>query len=322
MADFKPRLVRPEAGNPYYNTRDNGGYSDACKGKPTDAGCNVLSNCVGYAFGRFNEIGGWGSCRYLRPVNAENFIQYAGGLTVGQEPRVGACMVWQKGATLTGSDGAGHVAIVEKVLSGSCVQTSESGWGCQNPFWLQTRYKGSGNWGQGSAYKFLGFIYNPAPCCASGGSTGQETAGEAVRLAGTAKTGVNVRSGPGTGYGIISGLAPGQKVTIVQKSGQWGKLSGGGWCCLTYIDLAESGDEKPGTDAGWVPKVGDIVQFDGGKHYVNAYAVAGTGATAGKARISTIFQLGKSKHPYHLIRVAGGGSNVYGWVDAGTFKKA
>ena len=68
---FTPRLSRPEAGNPYYNTRGNGGYSNAIKGKPTDPGCDVLANCVGYAYGRFNEIGGWGSCKYLSPVNAE-----------------------------------------------------------------------------------------------------------------------------------------------------------------------------------------------------------------------------------------------------------
>jgi nucleoid-associated protein YgaU len=71
-------------------------------------------------------------------------------------------MVWQKGATLSGSDGAGHVAIVEKVISATEVYTSESGWGSSKPFWNSTRKKGSGNWGAGSDYKFLGFIYNPA----------------------------------------------------------------------------------------------------------------------------------------------------------------
>lgn len=165
MATFVPRTTKPEAGNPYYNTKANGGYSNAIKGKPTDKGCDVLSNCVGYAYGRFNEIGGWGSCRYLSPTNAENFIQYAGGLEVGQTPRVGACMVWRKGATLSGSDGAGHVAIVEKVLSNSTIVTSESGWNSSTPFWTKTRNKGNGNWGAGSGYTFLGFIYNPAPCC-------------------------------------------------------------------------------------------------------------------------------------------------------------
>lgn len=160
---FKMRTGKPEAGNKYYITKANGGYSDAIKGSPTDKDCDVLSNCVGYAYGRFNEIGGYGYCKYLHPVNAENFIQYKGtALKTGQTPKLGACMVWQKGATLNGSDGAGHVAIVEKVVSDTEVYTSESGWGSSTPFWNKTRTKGNGNWGQGAAYKFLGFIYNPA----------------------------------------------------------------------------------------------------------------------------------------------------------------
>lgn len=160
---FKMRTTKPEAGNKYYVTKANGGYSDAIKGKPTDTDCDVLSNCVGYAYGRFNEIGGYGYCKYLTPTNAENFIQYKDAeLEVGQSPKVGACMVWKKGATFDGSDGAGHVAIVEKVISDTEVYTSESGWKSSKPFWNQTRKKGSGNWGKGSSYEFLGFIYNPA----------------------------------------------------------------------------------------------------------------------------------------------------------------
>lgn len=160
---FTPRLTRPKSGNKYYIRKANGGYSNAVQGKPTDSQCDVLSNCVGYAYGRFNEIGGYGYCKYLAPVNAENFIQYKGSCEVGQKPKVGACMVWQKGSTLKGSDGAGHVAIVEKVISDTEVVTSESGWNSSKPFWTQTRKKGTnGRWGAGSAYTFLGFIYNPA----------------------------------------------------------------------------------------------------------------------------------------------------------------
>lgn len=160
---FTPRLTRPTSGNKYYIRKAKGGYSNAVKGKPTDSQCDVLSNCVGYAYGRFNEIGGYGYCKYLAPVNAENFMQYTGSCKVGQTPKVGACMVWRKGATLNGSDGAGHVAIVEKVISDTEVVTSESGWNSSKPFWTQTRKKGSnGRWGCGSAYTFLGFIYNPA----------------------------------------------------------------------------------------------------------------------------------------------------------------
>lgn len=163
MMAFVKRTTKPEAGNKYYIRKANGGYSNAIKGNPTDKDCNVLSNCVGYAYGRFNEIGGYGCCKYLAPVNAENFIQYKGSCKVGQTPKVGACMVWQKGASLSGSDGAGHVAIVEEVISDTEVITSESGWGSSVPFYTKNRKKGSnGRWGAGSAYKFLGFIYNPA----------------------------------------------------------------------------------------------------------------------------------------------------------------
>lgn len=84
------------------------------------------------------------------------------GIPVGQVPKLGACMVWQGGATKKGSDGVGHVAIVEKVISPTEIITSESGWGSKNPFWNATRKKGNGNWGAGAGYKFLGFIYNPA----------------------------------------------------------------------------------------------------------------------------------------------------------------
>ena len=163
MGEFKMRTTKPEAGNKYYITKSKGGWSDAIQGNPVDSDCNVLSNCVGYAYGRFNEIGGYGYCKWLRPINAENFYQVAKeqGLSVGSTPKLGAVICWQRGATLNGGDGAGHVAVVEKIVSNTEIMTSESGWGSK-PFWTQTRKKGNGNWGQNSSYKFLGFIYNPA----------------------------------------------------------------------------------------------------------------------------------------------------------------
>lgn len=154
---FTMRTSKPGAGNKYYIRKAQGGYSNAIVGKPTDKDCNVLSNCVGYAYGRFNEIGGYGYCKYLAPVNAENFMQYKGSLKTGMTPKVGAVMVWE-GA---GSH-AGHVAIVEKVYDNNHVYTSESGWGSSTPFWNQHRYNNNGRWGLSSTYKFLGFIYNPA----------------------------------------------------------------------------------------------------------------------------------------------------------------
>ena len=164
-SEFVPRLERPRAGNKYYITKKAGGWSSAIKGKPEDAECDVLSNCVGYAYGRFNEIAGCDGCRYLKPVNAERFLDYAGTLETGgadASPRVGAVMVWRGGKTKGGTDGAGHVAIVEQVKSADEVVTSESGWGSKVPFRTKTRRRGDGNWGAGASHTFLGFIYNPA----------------------------------------------------------------------------------------------------------------------------------------------------------------
>lgn len=155
---FKERLTIPESGNPYYNTISNGGYSRAIIGKPVYAGCNVLANCVGYVFGRFHEIAKDKTMSLFDPVNAENIFENAKkhGLKTGNTPALGAIMVWQKGNTLMSNDGAGHVAIVEKVESDGTITTSESGYNASKPFWITIR-KPPYNYGTG--YKFLGFVY-------------------------------------------------------------------------------------------------------------------------------------------------------------------
>lgn len=151
-----------------YITTGAGGWSTCIVGSPTRAGANTLANCVGYACGRFNEVynqlkGTTGNKYASLNCNAENFIERAIslGLKVQAAPVAGGIMVWQKGATLSGSDGAGHVAFVEKVNSATQVYTSESGYGSSNPFWNSTRNSGN-NWGAGSGYKYRGCIINPA----------------------------------------------------------------------------------------------------------------------------------------------------------------
>ena len=67
-------------------------------------------------------------------------------------------------------------------------------------------------------------------------------------------------------------------------------------------------------------KVGDIVQFSGGTHYISSSSAKGYNARAGQAKIT----LGPDckgnggAHPWHLIHTDSS-SNVYGWVDEGTF---
>lgn len=156
------RTSKPGAGNKFFITTGAGGYSHCIVGKPTDSQCNVLSNCVGYACGRFNEIIGSMKYPYLN-CNAENFIERAksAGLQVVNYPTLGGIMVWQKGDTLSGNDGAGHVAVVERIDNANQVYTSESGYG-GSAFWNSIRNNNNGRWGLGSGYSFRGCIVNPA----------------------------------------------------------------------------------------------------------------------------------------------------------------
>lgn len=75
-------------------------------------------------------------------------------------------------------------------------------------------------------------------------------------------------------------------------------------------------------DKPYYPDQGDVVNFIGTKHYTSANAAKAKTCKPGKARVTSIYMLGESKHPYHLVAVEGGGSNVYGWVDANTITKA
>lgn len=158
--------------NKYYIRQVNGGLNGAVQGYPTIAGANVLSNCVGMANGRFNEIindpnlkGIELPFRYQLVCNAENFIESAKkqGLKISRNPTLGGIMVWQKGATLGGGDGAGHVAVVEDIYADGSILTSESGWGSRDwAFKNIHRNNSNGRWGQAAAYKFRGCIINPS----------------------------------------------------------------------------------------------------------------------------------------------------------------
>ena len=164
--EFAVRTYKP-SGNKNFITTSSGGWNTCIKGYPMDPNANVLANCVGYASGRFNEIineaRGTTGCSYKGlNCNAEWFIERAqqAGLKTGSTPKVGAIMCWQKGTVDGGGDGAGHVAIVEKVNSNGTVYTSESGYG-STAFWNQTRSNSNRRWGCGSGYKFRAFIYLP-----------------------------------------------------------------------------------------------------------------------------------------------------------------
>lgn len=77
--------------------------------------------------------------------------------------------------------------------------------------------------------------------------------------------------------------------------------------------------EKPvesGENSEAAPELseGDVVNFTGSRHYISANSGTGKKCKPGKAKITAKKE--GTAHPYHLRWIAGGGSSVYGWVDA------
>lgn len=85
------------------------------------------------------------------------------------------------------------------------------------------------------------------------------------------------------------------------------------FCLPCFLELKKAGKH-------------DITRIAGGKNlkitcwrckrrrYTSAAAASGKACKPGPAKVTMISK--GAKHPYHLIKQAGGGSTVYGWVNA------
>jgi hypothetical protein len=315
MSQFTVRYSLPAGGNKLYNNGNAGGWSWCINGKPTRAGLNVLSNCVGWACSRFNEIyneiTGYDNMKYKTLCcNAENFIERAkqAGLEVGTKPKAGAIMCWQKGDTLSTSDGAGHVAICEIVYDDNHVFTSESGYG-GSAFWNSHRYNTNGCWGAGKGYKFRGFIYNPAvtdePTPTPEPTPSDKfNIGDKVVINGALYKSSNAT----TAVGNVS-----NKVTNITR-----KVSGAkhpynttgdlGWMDETSIAKYEEPkpEPKPTPTPSQKFAIGDKVVISGAL-YVNANAENAVGSVHDRVTYITRYVRG-AKHPYNT-------TNDLGWMD-------
>lgn len=83
------------------------------------------------------------------------------------------------------------------------------------------------------------------------------------------------------------------------------------------LGVKDAGSSTGGQTSGSTEtglKVGDVVNFKGTQHYTSAAAKDAKTCKPGKATITAI-AAGKA-HPYHLKAISGGGSTVYGWVNA------
>lgn len=146
MAKFTKRTTAPAKSDKHYYS-DNIFYA-----------CGYgMPNCTAYAWGRLYEITGK---RHV-PLhgNAEEWWAAAdnAGLKKGQTPKLGAIVCWRAGNPTTGSDGAGHVAVVEEIKPNGDIITSNSAWKGTN-FYMQTVTKASG-YMYSKNRQLQGFIY-------------------------------------------------------------------------------------------------------------------------------------------------------------------
>ena len=183
MAKYTARTTAPSTSDKNYKHTSAGGYNYCI----LVSGGSVLPNCVGYAWGRWREL--LGKYHELSRNNAESWYLKNDGYKRGKTPKLGAVMCWRKGVAGVESDGAGHVAIVEKIYEDGSVLTSNSAWNGSR-FYTKTIKP---PYSLGGSYVFQGFIY--LPISFDEDTKTKETTKEATKETATKATTHTVKAG-------------------------------------------------------------------------------------------------------------------------------
>lgn len=150
---FTPVTSLPDDLSYWWTQTAYGGVSPCIQGNGGAGrpftGC-TLPNCVGWSWGRFQQLQDTIDSR-LPAIDAGLWFDYAvsQGMDTGSTPKLGAVACF----------GDGHVCNVEYVSpDGTYIECSESDW--SGPlFSYRTRYAVN-NWEYGNAGNFQGFIYS------------------------------------------------------------------------------------------------------------------------------------------------------------------
>lgn len=157
MSSFTPRLTRPANTDLRWINTAYGGYNQCILGSPSYGPGSVLSNCVGYAWGRWLEILNATTCNLSINQAEIWYLNTGDGYARGSTPKLGAVICYDEPGA-----GSGHVAIVEQInYTGgniSSIVLSESVYGGVT-FRLQTVYPPNYNLYVGM--NLQGFIYLP-----------------------------------------------------------------------------------------------------------------------------------------------------------------
>lgn len=155
MPNYTERLTPPTSADKLWVSRDPpyGGYNDCLI---IDKGNGfVLPNCTGYVHGRWMEIGKTTTEYNLYTGDAGGYWgNTTDGYERGSEPKLGACICFT-------TPGAGHVAVVERIIDSDTILCSESDYD-GDVFSLRYRYRRYG-WNPSTGWNttFQGYIYHP-----------------------------------------------------------------------------------------------------------------------------------------------------------------
>lgn len=153
---YAPRLTAPSTTDKDWISTQYGGYNECRIINRSTGSC--LPNCVGYAWGRFREI--IGRRPNLSTGNAEDWYGHVSdGYRRGKTPKLGAVICWRLGLAGKGSDGCGHVMIVE-AINGNKITCSGSDYSGRR-FYTKELSGPSYKFSSTSKLTFQGFIYNP-----------------------------------------------------------------------------------------------------------------------------------------------------------------
>lgn len=321
MAKFTKRLSAPTPTDKEWLHYSAGGTNRCIKVN----GNSCLPNCVGYAWGRLTEI--LGKTPPLSCANAEDWWAYNDGLERGQTPKLGAVICWRKGRVLNGSDGAGHVAVVEEIRPNGDIVISQSGYITPNG---NTNFNAnfktlvirkSNGYSFGSAYTFQGFIY-----CGIDFDENTTTSTQSPTNTSKYKVGDTGKLKPGACY--ANGKKPASWVynctltviniysdgtLVVSKDGINGGVTGTILPDEFQGNSSNTSVVKPSTPKKTSLNIGDIVTFTGTSHYTSSYKT-GTRKQASPCQAKVTAKNTSSNvnvtHPYHLV-----GDGVYGWTN-------
>lgn len=159
MPNFVPRFTQPPNTDLHWINVNYGGYNRCILGYPSYGTGSVLSDCTGYAWGRFLERNGLTNCNLSINQARIWYLNTADGYSRGSTPKLGAVICWDEI-----NSGSGHVAFVEQINydSNNNVQSIIVSESVYNGvvFRLQTLYP-SNNYHLYVGMTFQGFIYSP-----------------------------------------------------------------------------------------------------------------------------------------------------------------